>query len=179
MTNDHAVSNVLDLPQQHDDRDLEMGALLPLGKHHVYVRDVTRQSGDTSPYLSVKFEVIGGPAAGSIGEEKFFLTDKAAKRLAILGRRLGLLGNDAFGKRAPFNAFGLIGRDLVVEVVHEQYETREGEKRTVSKWGFGSFWPSDDPKVADVPKGVPPPRQATAKPPQAQPQAATPRQTTF
>src|SRR5262245_16389815 len=121
MSFDNDLNVTLDLTRQRDDRDLEAGALLPVGRHHVQIRDVRRE-GEPPPHLAVKYEVLSGPAAGSVAEERFFLSDKAAKRLAILGRRLGLLGDGAFGKRAGFDASGLVGRDLVVEVVHETYD---------------------------------------------------------
>jgi hypothetical protein len=161
----------LDLTQVHDEQDLEGNAVLPPGRYHVAIREVFRRS-DPSAHLLVKYEVLAGTnaaAVGAVSAEKLFLSDKAAKRVAILGHRLGLIDDKAFGRRIDFDSSALLGRDLVVEIINEPYEGKDGEKRVASKWNFAGFWATTDPRVKDVPRGAVTARPATPTRPAAPP----------
>src|SRR5262249_49146458 len=135
---DNDLNIALDLTQVKTVDDLEGAATVPPGRYHVLIREVKRES-DPSPHVLLKYETLAGTNAvgvGLVAAEKFFLSDKAAKRLAILGNRLGLLTNASLGQRVTFDAGALTGRDLVVEVVAEEFTGKDGTKRTTGKWAF-------------------------------------------
>src|SRR5262245_11460385 len=154
--------------------DLEGEALVPPGRYHVLIRNIARRN-DPSPHLRFRYEVLAGTdpsAVGALSSERFFLSEKAEKRLAILGHRLGLIGDNDFGGRKSVDWSRAIGRDLVCQVVHDTFERQDGAKGVRSQWGFATFWRPDDDRARDVPKGavpggprVPPPAGAAAASP--------------
>lgn len=153
--------------REYTKEDLEGDqVLLPPGKYHVQITNA-REKDEATPYLDVAYRVLAGehPAAvGSGGHEKFFLSVAAKKRLAILLKRLGHLDRADFSAEFSFDESDLIGQELVVEVVHDQGETKKGEKFTRSVWSFAGMWAVDDERVAGVPKARRPggPRPAVA-----------------
>src|SRR5262245_48338441 len=88
----------VDLTRVRNDQDLEVGRLLPPGKYHIQIQSVTRK-GDPNPHLMIRYVVLAAAdpnLVGAVADERLALSDAASKRRAILGRRFGLLGDDAF-----------------------------------------------------------------------------------
>src|SRR5262249_13221864 len=81
-----------------------------------------------------------------------YLSDKARKRVAILAHRLKLVSDDDFGSRVAVDWAKAIGKQLIVEVIEEDFETKNGTKAKRSKLSFAGFWGLDDPRVQDVPR---------------------------
>ncbi len=163
---DNELTVALDLTQVKTVDDLEGAATVPPGRYHVLIREVRRES-DPSPHLLIKYETLAGTNAvgvGLVAAEKFFLSDKAAKRVAILANRLGLMAPSQLGQRVNFDAGALVGKDLVVEVIAEEFTAKDGGKRSAGKWSFAGFYSPNDERAKGVPRGrfnhVPaPPRQ--------------------
>jgi hypothetical protein len=45
-----------------------------------------------------------------------------------------------------------VGRHLIVEVIEEEFEKKDGSKATRAKLSYAGFWAVDDARVASVPK---------------------------
>lgn len=144
--------------------------LIPEGAHLVEVLDV--EGNDASEYLNVKYRTQL-PAPGLEGEERFYLSQAAVKRLAILFKRAGLQdrGTDS-GDSVTVDPYDLVGLQLVVQIEHEQRETKKGEQFTVSRWGYSSFWAPNHPEalklaanLAMTRRAAPPTQRAPAPPP--------------
>jgi hypothetical protein len=152
--------------------DLEGDGSPPPGKYHARIEDMQRVS-DQNSYLKVRLSLLAGTDANGVGcvfSERFYLSDKAKKRLAILAHRLHLLADDSFGSRVSVNWFDAIGKQLIVQVVEEEYEAKGGAKAKRSKLAFAGFWGLDDERVKDVPRD-----QAALRQPGAKYQAAPPK----
>jgi hypothetical protein len=63
-----------------------------------------------------------------------------------------LLADDDFGGRINIDWSQAIGKQLIVQVVEEQYEAKDGSKAKRAKLGFAGFWSLDDERVKDVPR---------------------------
>jgi hypothetical protein len=136
--------------------DLEGEALVPEGRYHVVLTSFKREEGGGGyPFFRGRYRVVAGtnPAAkGMSASEKFHLSEDAKKRLKILAKRLGLVGDADIGvKTGTFDFQHAVGRELVVEVKHEQYTTKKGGQGTTSKWTFAGYWPPEDPRAAGCP----------------------------
>jgi hypothetical protein len=90
------------------------------------------------------------------------LSDKAKKRIAILAHRMRLISEDDFGDRVSIEWSQAIGKQLVVQVVEEEYDAKDGKKAKRAKLSFAGFWGLDDDRVKDVPRDQAAQRQATA-----------------
>lgn len=155
-------------------------ALLPAGRYHLRITGVARET-NPSPHLRLRCRVLAGPKAGAVTSEKFYTSEEAKKRLKILATRFGLIERGDFGQRRPIDFAALVGRDLVAEVEVEDFTYQKGAKAgksgQINKWSFAGFWPADDPRVADVPKGhAPPHRPANGQARPAPAPAPAPRQ---
>jgi hypothetical protein len=155
MSNDNSRDDVtvdLDL-RQVDLAELEGEEFPGDGKYHVRIEGARRVS-DRTPYLGIRMVVLAGAdpsAVGRVFTERFYLTDGAIKRLKVLAHRLGLLPEGAIGTVHPVNWREAIGRQLVVEVVKEEYE-KDGKKQVHHRLGFAGFWAVTDERVVSVPK---------------------------
>jgi hypothetical protein len=137
--------------------DLEQGGTPPPGRFHARISDVKHISDETS-YLKFRLAILAGtnPAgAGTVLFERFFLTERAIKRLAILAMRLGLMSRDACGKSIDVNWSLAIGKELIVEVIEEEYTNKKGEKAKSAKLSYGGFWSLDHEDVKNVPRAAP------------------------
>lgn len=137
--------------------DLEGELVIPEGQYHVRITGV-RMNDKGTPCLVFRYEVLGGtnPAAvGGSASERFFLSEQARKRLAILAHRLGFLSDADFGSRKVIDWAEAVGSELVVQVIHEKYTKQNGTEATTSKWSYGGFFAASDSRVADVPRGRP------------------------
>jgi hypothetical protein len=144
--------------------DLEGEGSPPPGKYHAKIEDVQRVSDQTS-YLKVRFALLAGTDPNGVGclfSERFYLSDKAKKRLAILAHRLKLISEDDFGDRRTVDWDEAIGRQLIVQVVEEEYEAKSGGKAKRAKLAFAGFWDVADDRVKDVPRDPSAARQASA-----------------
>jgi hypothetical protein len=142
--------------------DLEGEGNPPPGKYHAKIEDMQRVSDQTS-YLKVRFALLAGTdpnGAGCLFSERFYLSDKAKKRLAILAHRLKLIGEDDFGDRRTVDWNEAIGKQLIVQVVEEEYEAKSGGKAKRAKLAFAGFWDLADERVKDVPRDPSAARQA-------------------
>lgn len=155
--------------------DLEGELLIPEGRYHVQITGV-RMVDKGNPCLVFRYQVLGGtnPAAvGGVASERFYLSEQAKKRLAILAHRLGFLGDADFGSRKVIDWNEAVGCELVVQVIHEKYvKQTTGQEAVTSKWGYGGFWAATDSRVADVPRGKPQP--VGGHPAPSRPQAPRP-----
>jgi hypothetical protein len=144
------------------------------GKYHARIEGAARLS-DQTPFLKVKLLLLAGTDSSQVGRtfsERFYLSDRAVKRLWVLGRRLGLIPDDAFGSLFSLDPRQLVGRHLVIEVVEGEYTDKDGHKRPRNQLGFASFWSVTDPRVADVPKDEKALREAAGRPAPARARAA-------
>jgi hypothetical protein len=136
--------------------ELEGEALVPEGRYHIVLTSVKREEGGGgSPCFRARYRVLAGtnPAAkGMAASERFHLSEDAKKRLKILAKRLGLVGDADIGvKTGTFDFQAAVGRELVVEVKHEHFTTKKGEPATASKWTFAGFFVPEDPRAAGCP----------------------------
>jgi hypothetical protein len=144
--------------------DLEGEGSPPPGKYHARIEDCQRISDQTS-YLKVRFALLAGTdpnGVGAVFSDRFYLSDKAKKRLAILAHRLKLIGGDDFGGRATIDWSQATGKQLIVQVVEEEYEAKNGGKAKRAKLAFAGFWSLDDERVKDVPRDQTAARQVSA-----------------
>jgi hypothetical protein len=152
------VSIIIDLPLQTiTAADLDGDTYhIPAGKYHVLVTAVEKSKpDDPKEFLRVRYEVLAGTASGHQGtrmSEKFFLSQAAIKRLAVLASRLGLLDKADFGQPKPIDWSGIVGRDLVVELADNKYVNKNGQEETSSQWAYAGFWAADDVRASAVPK---------------------------
>jgi hypothetical protein len=154
--------------------DLEGDGSPPAGKYHAKIEGVQRVSDQTS-YLKVRFALLAGTDPAGVGcvfSERFYLSEKAVKRLAILGHRLQLIAGDDLGGRSTVDWSQAIGRQLIVEVVEEEFERKDGTKAKRAKLSYAGFWDVNDQRVASVPKDAAALKQK-ATPPKTMP--ATPK----
>jgi hypothetical protein len=93
------------------------------------------------------------------------LSEKAIKRLTVLAHRLGMIGDDDFGGRATVDWSQAIGKQLIVQVIEEEYESKNGGKGKRAKLSFAGFWSLADERVKDVPRDASAARQASMPPP--------------
>jgi hypothetical protein len=161
--------------QQHDPVDIELDLSTftadelegdgspPPGKYHARIEDCQRVSDKTS-YLKLRLSLLAGTNPAGVGcvfSERFYLSDAAKKRLAILAHRLKLVADNDFGSRVNIDWAKVIGKQLVVQVIEEEFETKKGEKAKGAKLAFGGFWDLGDERVKDVPRDEAAQRQAT------------------
>jgi len=136
--------------------DLEGEGNPPPGKYHAKIEDVRRVSDQTS-YVKVRVALLAGTDPNGVGclfGERFYLSDKAKKRLAILAHRLNLISDDDFGDRRTIDWAQAIGKELIVQVVEEEYEMKSGGKAKRAKLAFAGFWDLADDRVKDVPRAA-------------------------
>src|SRR5262249_51194347 len=106
-------------------------------------------------YLKLRFALLAGTDTNGVGcmfSERFYLSDKAKKRLAILAHRLRLLADDDFGGRVNIDWSQAISKQLIVQVVEEEYDAKNGGKAKRAKLAFAGFWSLDDERVKSVPR---------------------------
>jgi hypothetical protein len=147
--------------------DLEGDNNPPPGKYHARIEDVQHVS-DQKPYLKVRFALLAGTDPEGVGcalHERFYLSEKARPRVANLVRRLKLIGDDAFGGRTTVYLGQAIGQQLIVQVIEEEYPTKDGGKGKHAKLSFMGFWNLADERVKDVPRDASAARQASTPPP--------------
>jgi hypothetical protein len=164
MSNRDDLSLEIDLTKI-DVTELEGEDYPPPGKYHAQIDDVQRVSDQTS-YLKIRFLTLAGTDSSAVGRvfsERFYLSDKAVKRLKVLAYRLGLIGEGDIGTHAVVNWREAIGRQLVVEVVEGEYTKKDGSKGVRGQLAFAGFWAVDDERVKDVPKDADSLRRATAQ----------------
>ena len=92
----------LDLTDTSAD-DLEGGNNVPPGKYHARIEEVKRVSDMTS-YLRVKFALLAGTNPAGVGRalsERFYLTEKARKRINAFASRMRLVDAASLGSRVP------------------------------------------------------------------------------
>lgn len=147
----------LDFTRDKDD-DFDDLPIQPPGQYHLQVVGASIED-KPSRNLCLRCRVLAGPpgsTAGATVMEKFYLSAEAQKRLRILAVRMGLADRGDCGARKVVDWSHIVGRDLVAEVIVEDYTNKRGQPARVNKWaGFSGFWAADDPRVADVPKGQP------------------------
>lgn len=146
--------------------DLEGELVIPEGRYHIQITGV-RLNEKGTPCLIFRYEVLAGTnsaAVGSVASERFFLSEQAKKRLAILAHRLGFLSDADFGGRKVIDWNEAVHSELVVQIIHEKYTTQKGVEATTSKWGYGGFFAANDSRVADVPRGKPRGTSRVARP---------------
>ena len=138
----------------------ETNGNLPAGKYHVVLDgaapETAKESGNTGTLLT--WRVIGGPCMGMTVKDTIWDSDnpKAINRKVLFALRLGAVVQEGtkLKKAEGKNSFGdCLGKDVVVEVVHEEYTNKKGAKGTSVKVAFGGIWATDDPKVKSVIKG--------------------------
>jgi hypothetical protein len=137
----------------------------PPGRYHARVLEAKHMS-DQTPYLRVKLKLLAGTNAEGVGAviaERFYLSQKAVKRLAHFGLRVGLLTRQEIGKQVTVAWGKAVGRELIVEVIHDEKEGKNG-KYTLAVCSFMGFWDLDHPDVATVPRGTRKAPATTAKP---------------
>jgi hypothetical protein len=142
--------------------DMEGDGNPPPGKYHARIEDAQCVSDQTS-YLKIRLSLLAGTDPNGVGcvfSERFYLSDKAKKRLAILAHRLHLLADNDFGGRVNIDWSQAIGKQLIVQVVEEEYEAKNGNKAKRAKLAFAGFWSLDDERVKDVPRDQTALRQA-------------------
>jgi hypothetical protein len=157
--------------------DLEGESNPPKGKYHAKVVSV-RRVADGSPHLAVRLAILAGTNSAAVGmlfTERFYLSDKAIKRLAILAHRLGLIGDGDFGGSKTVDWSAAVGRQLIVEVAEEEYVKKDGTKGERSKITYAGFWALGDDRVKAVPRDAAAARNAPAAPvrPKSQPRPST------
>jgi hypothetical protein len=144
--------------------DLE-GDTPPPGRYHAQIQSIQRVS-DKSSYLKIRLLLLAGTNPNGVGcvfSEKLFLTDAAKKRVACFAHRLRLIGENNFGGRVNVDWSKAVGRQLIVEVINEEYEGKHG-KATSAKLSWAGFWSLDDERVASVPRDPTALQQQTATP---------------
>lgn len=122
--------------------------IIPPGRYLLEIIDV--EGTDASEYLLIKYRTIH-PEPGLVGEEKFHLSHKAIKRLAILVKRAGLVTRgDPDDDALDVDPTELLGMQWVVDLTNEEFEGKRGEMIKVNKWdGFSNFWPPEHDEVRD------------------------------
>lgn len=152
--------------------DLEGEAILPPDMYHIVIVAAKKDDGA----LKLRYQVLASAkhpeTVGSLASERFFLSDKAIKRLVILGHRLGLIDDNEFGGRKNIDWSAAQNRDLIVQVINEEYEKKDGSPGISSKWTYAGFWSPDDERAGDCPRG----KRPTPKAPPARAAASPPRQ---
>jgi hypothetical protein len=151
--------------------DLEGDSNPPPGKYHARIEDVQQVSDQTS-YLKVRLALLAGTNPDGVGctlYERFYLSEKARPRVANLVRRLKMIGDDAFGGSTTVDLGQAIGQQLIVQVIEEEYPTKDGGKGKRAKLSFAGFWNLADERVKDVPRDASAVRQASAPPPPKHP----------
>jgi hypothetical protein len=152
--------------------DLEGDGNPPPGKYHVKIESVKRVSAEAS-YLNLRLAILAGTNKDGVGcvfSERLYLSDRAIKRVAILGHRLGLIAGDDLGDRKTVDWTNAVGKQMVVEVIEEEFEKKDGTKAKRAKLSFAGFWAVDDTRVGGVPKD-----EAALKAAKATPKPATPK----
>jgi hypothetical protein len=147
------------------------GGLVPEGKYHVRLDG----AGDTSSKTNgtqgteLTFVILTGAHAGQEVKETVWKSDneKAKCRLVLFASRLGLLVRNTktnkFERVKDKNTFqDCRGAEVVIEVVHREYEKKDKSKGKAANVSFGGIWSVDDKEVKDVPKA-----KAGSKPPPA------------
>jgi hypothetical protein len=145
----------LDLTHILSERNLAGRQMVPPCKAHVLVAGIADDDLGKTPCMILKLQILAATVPASVGmtfEEKIYLSEKAMQRAALVAYRLGLITKNDFGKKRRINWAAAKGRQLVVEVIEEEYEKQDGSKGKKSKVAFAGFWDVNHPDVADVPK---------------------------
>jgi len=111
-----------------------------VGNH--YARIIKIEFGTSSkkgtPYAEVLFKMLGGQSANTKCKSTFYLTELAMKRLYKLGEAVDAPVFKLSDKAAFARAF--LGRTLIVEVIHDEIDSRKnpGRKITIAEieWGL-------------------------------------------
>jgi len=143
--------------------DMEGDGTPPPGKYHARVEEVRHVSDQTS-FLKFRLTLLAGTDPNGVGcvfSERFYLSDKAKKRLAILGHRLQLIADNDLGGRVNIDWAQAIGKQLIVQVVEEEYDSKNGKAKS-AKLAYAGFWGLDDERVKDVPRDQAAVRQAAS-----------------
>lgn len=184
MTATAEITDDLDLGEYSPEaveKEMETGGRLPPGKYHVELIRVGETTATQRGIMQIPltFRVLAGPCQGQTHTERLndFVngTNEDAKkksnnRYLLFGSRLGLVST-AGGKYAKVKAgwVDCVGADCVIEIKHEPKKINNvvvpGE--FYANVTFGGVYNLTDPKVKDVPRGVPgsrPAAGATAQP---------------
>jgi hypothetical protein len=142
-----------------DDDDMCVSGVVPEGKYHVHVVDVSKEILGDKPAIRLVFAVLAGTMPNCRGREiseAVFLTEKAIPRAEMFAYRLGLIPPSCLGKceRVRVNWGRVLGRQAIVEVKIQEFYRPDGEIGERSKLTYDGIWTLDDPAVADVPRGV-------------------------
>ncbi len=136
--------------------DISVGNMVADGRYHAVVEKVEKDNGN-NPCYKIAFKVIDGTVRGQVNKsitERLFLTEKAKPRLMLFASRLGLFGQQDYGKPHVSKNWGsVVGSHVVIEVKTRTYPKTDGTEGKSTNLSFDGIWKLDDPKVADVPKG--------------------------
>jgi len=130
------------------------GASKPLpGRYHVLIKDAAHKEVNGKPKVIMDFEVLAGTTPGQEGRtltEFFAVTPKTVDMLRRLALVTGQLKPGEPPKAIDFSRD--IGKQLVVEVVPNKYENREGQVVETVRVDYMGFWSLGNPAVNDVPR---------------------------
>jgi hypothetical protein len=143
----------------------EVGAFsfIKPGTYHAEIEDVEfgEKEGKT-PCVAFSMRILAGTEASEINKvhiERLYISPGMQWRMRIFAVRLGLVGRDAAGKKARVNWEEATGRQVVISIIQDDFETidqKTGEKRMQksTKCDKAGIWDvhSDDPLARACPK---------------------------
>lgn len=130
----------------HSDEDR---VIIPEGRALVEIETVKEDDAD---YLELRYRVKAHEDPAVVGlssDERFYLSDRAIKRLACLLKRLGIIERGGDDADLEFDPQDLVGADVVVDFTHEHKERKDGSTYSQHRWGFLQFWSVTDDRVKE------------------------------
>lgn len=118
------------------------------------------EDDDKSGAQVVHYKITGPAFAGAVIYEKVWnpenaeTEEKAAKTMARAKKvmsRLGLVGKDDLGREKVIKWDACIGREMVLQVIDDSYEGKDGKKVAKVSCGYLGMFPTDH---ASIPPAV-------------------------
>lgn len=135
---------------------------LPPGWYRVTCMDLSVDARSNA--LVLKFEVMDGEHAGGTISERLWdpakaddatKKDMSRKRRLIFAKRMGLIGDNDFGKQnvgIPWD--DAIGKSVAIQVKERKYKDKDDNEKVARNIDFGGIFPLDDQRVPEELRGV-------------------------
>ncbi len=140
-----------DKPEWPDRDEAEL-----IGRFHVCVDAVESGKVNDKDVVKLTFTILGGTNSNAKGRqvvERLYLTKLNNKRVLLFLYRLGLITDEDLAKgRVQGNWCDAVGRQVIVEIGHREFERQDGTKGKASNISYAGIWRLDNEAVKDVPR---------------------------
>lgn len=137
--------------------------VMPDGFHRVKLESTAQNGQDARQEFN--FVVSHGPFAGrkmrvfKLDDPQFSNNpEMASNKARVWAVRMGVVGQDANGKKVSVNWQAAVGKEFVLEIETRQYDDKDGKRRTTQEPKFAGIFPlehTDIPNHARRAMGLP------------------------